>query len=147
MRENCECKIVLGEGAVLPEKKHPDDAGYDICSNVDIVLEEHSGPVIVSTGIFIEPTNPEWYIQVVPRSGLAANKGITVLNTPGTIDSNYRNEIKVIMINHSDSSYEIHKGDRIAQMIFTPSYSARFVVVDELGDSDRGLGGIGSTGR
>ena len=89
----------------------------------------------------------DWYVQIVPRSGLAAKHGITVLNTPGTIDSNYRDEIKVIMINHSSQPYPIFKGDRIAQMIFTPSYKAALVKVDELGDSDRGLGGLGSTGR
>ena len=145
MREVCNCKIVLSEGAVLPEKKHPEDAGYDIYANADITLVPGI-QTMVPTGIFMEP-DPDWYVQIVPRSGLAAKEGVTVLNTPGTIDSNYRDEIKVIMINHSSRPYNIAKGNRIAQMIFTPSYSAKFTVVNKLGDSDRGLGGFGSTGR
>ena len=145
MRELCYCKIKLDEGAKLPERKHEDDAGYDIYANEDVTL--NPGEVtIVSTGVHIEPSFG-WYVQIVPRSGLAAKHGITVLNTPGTIDSNYRDEIKVIMINHGPQSYPIFKGDRIAQMIFTPSYKAYLAEVDELGDSDRGLGGLGSTGR
>jgi dUTP pyrophosphatase len=137
-------KIVLDSGAKIPVKKHPEDAGYDICSNEKVVLHPMERKA-VGTGIRIEP-EPNWYVQVVPRSGLAIKNGISVLNTPGTIDSNYRNEIKVILINLSNEDFEINVGDRIAQLIFTPSYSVDFENVLLLGESDRNLGGFGSTG-
>lgn len=137
-------KIVLDSGAKIPVKKHPEDAGYDICSNEKVVLHPMERKA-VGTGICIEP-EPNWYVQVVPRSGLAIKNGISVLNTPGTIDSNYRNEIKVILINLSNEDFEINVGDRIAQLIFTPSYSVDFENVLLLGESDRNLGGFGSTG-
>lgn len=137
-------KIVLDSGAKIPVKKHPEDAGYDICSNEKVVLHPMERKA-VGTGIRIEP-EPNWYAQVVPRSGLAIKNGISVLNTPGTIDSNYRNEIKVILINLSNEDFEINVGDRIAQLIFTPSYSVDFENVLLLGESDRNLGGFGSTG-
>ena len=143
MREKCNCKFVLAEGAKVPEKKHPEDAGYDIYANESILI--HSGSrAAVSTGLFVQP-DPGWYIQVVPRSGLAINFGLTVLNTPGTIDSNYRNEIKVILQNHGED-YMVNKGDRIAQLIFTPSPEAEFEQVLVLDSSDRGRHGFGSTG-
>jgi dUTP pyrophosphatase len=137
-------KIVLDSGAKIPVKKHPEDAGYDICSNEKVVLHPMERKA-VGTGIRIEPES-NWYVQVVPRSGLAIKNGISVLNTPGTIDSNYRNEIKVILINLSNEDFEINVGDRIAQLIFTPSYSVDFENVLLLGESDRNLGGFGSTG-
>jgi dUTP pyrophosphatase len=137
-------KIVLDSGAKIPVKKHPEDAGYDICSNEKVVLHPMERKA-VGTGIRIEP-EPNWYVQVVPRSGLSIKNGISVLNTPGTIDSNYRNEIKVILINLSNEDFEINVGDRIAQLIFTPSYSVDFENVLLLGESDRNLGGFGSTG-
>lgn len=137
-------KIVLDSGVKIPVKKHPEDAGYDICSNEKVVLHPMERKA-VGTGIRIEP-EPNWYVQVVPRSGLAIKNGISVLNTPGTIDSNYRNEIKVILINLSNEDFEINVGDRIAQLIFTPSYSVDFENVLLLGESDRNLGGFGSTG-
>ena len=137
-------EIVLDSGAKIPVKKHPEDAGYDICSNEKVVLHPMERKA-VGTGIRIEP-EPNWYVQVVPRSGLAIKNGISVLNTPGTIDSNYRNEIKVILINLSNEDFEINVGDRIAQLIFTPSYSVDFENVLLLGESDRNLGGFGSTG-
>lgn len=144
-KDVCICNYVLAEGAHVPEKKHPDDAGYDVYANENMVI--HKGErAAVGTGLFFQPDSG-WYIQVVPRSGLALKSGITVLNTPGTIDSNYRNEIKVILANLSNEDYEVHKGDRIAQLIFTPSYEAAFFKVDTLDDSDRGQGGFGSTGK
>ena len=144
-KDICICNCVLAEGAHLPEKKHPDDAGYDVYANEYMVI--HKGErAAVGTGLFFQPDSG-WYIQVVPRSGLALKSGITVLNTPGTVDSNYRNEIKVILANFSDKDYEVHTGDRIAQLIFTPSYEAAFFKVDSLDNSDRGKGGFGSTGQ
>ena len=85
-------------------------------------------------------------MQVRPRSGLAAKSGVTVLNSPGTIDSDYRGEIKVILINLGNSDFVISNGDRIAQMVVSPLYRAEFEIVDELSESDRGEGGFGSTG-
>ena len=145
MREMCICNFVLDEGARLPEKKHPEDAGYDVYANENVRIAPGARHA-VSTGLYFQPETG-WYIQVVPRSGLALKNGITVLNTPGTIDSNYRNEIKVILVNHSNEDFDIHKGDRIAQLIFTPSYEAVFVEAKTLDDSDRGQGGFGSSGK
>ena len=144
-KDVCICNYVLAEGAHVPEKKHPEDAGYDVYANEEIMISPGCRAA-VGIGVFVQP-EPGWYIQVVPRSGLAIKNGITVLNTPGTIDSNYRNEIKVILVNHSTDEYVVHKGDRIAQLIFTPSYEAAFVKAESLDDSDRGQGGFGSTGK
>lgn len=145
MREVCHCKIVLDEGARVPEKKHPDDAGYDVYANENVSLNPGERAA-VSTGIKVQPDSG-WYIQVVPRSGMAFKSGITVLNSPGTIDSNYKADVKAILVNHSDEIYNICQGDRIAQLIFTPSYGAEFEQVLFLDNSDRGEGGFGSTGK
>lgn len=100
---------------------------------------------LIPTGMYIEL--PEGYeAQIRPRSGLAWKYGITVLNTPGTIDADYRGEIGVILINHSKTPFKINNGDRIAQMIFVKVEKPEFVHVDELGDTDRGSGGFGHTG-
>jgi dUTP pyrophosphatase len=85
--------------------------------------------------------------MVCPRSGLAAKHGLTVLNAPGIIDSDYRGEVKVVLINHSSQEYLVKIGDRIAQLILSPAPQAAFKVVEELTDTDRGAGGFGSTGR
>ena len=142
-----DIKCVAAKGAVIPQYKTAGAAGADICALLesDVVLKKGERAMI-PTGLFFEiPAGYE--IQVRPRSGLAAKNGVTVLNTPGTIDSNYRNEVKVILVNLSGEDYEVHKGDRIAQLIFTPSYEAAFFKVDSLDDSDRGQGGFGSTGK
>ena len=100
---------------------------------------------MIPTGLFTEI--PEGYeIQVRPRSGLAAKNGVTVLNTPGTIDSDYRGEICVILINLGDESFTVHNGDRIAQLIVAPVTQGIFVKADSLNESERGAGGFGSTG-
>ena len=100
---------------------------------------------MVPTGVRI--ALPEGFeAQVRPRSGLAAKAGITVLNSPGTVDSDYRGEVKVILINHSDEPFVIHDGDRIAQMVIARHESASFEVVASLDDTQRGEGGFGSTG-
>jgi dUTP pyrophosphatase len=88
-----------------------------------------------------------WEGQVRPRSGLAAKSALTVLNTPGTIDSDYRGEVKVILINHGHGVFHVRKGDRIAQMVFTPVAQADFAEVEDLESTDRGAGGFGSTGK
>ena len=84
--------------------------------------------------------------QIRPRSGLAYKHGVTVLNTPGTIDADYRGEVKVLLINHGDKAFEINRGERIAQMVIAPITQPAFKVVDELSDTERGAGGFGSTG-
>jgi dUTP pyrophosphatase len=100
---------------------------------------------MVPTGLFFEI--PEGYeVQVRPRSGLAAKNGVTVLNTPGTIDSDYRGEIKVILINLGQSDFTINSGDRIAQMIIAPVIQASFTITESLSETERGAGGFGSTG-
>jgi dUTP pyrophosphatase len=124
---------------------HPGDAGADLVSAESLVLRAGSR-ALVSTGVSI--ALPEGYAAfVVPRSGLAAKHGITVLNSPGTVDAGYRGEIRVTLLNTDQTAdYEIAKGDRIAQLIVMPVVRARFVEVDALPESVRGQGGFGSTG-
>ena len=100
---------------------------------------------MVPTGLFFEI--PEGYeVQIRPRSGLAANYGVTILNTPGTIDSDYRGEIKVILINLGAVDFTVNSGDRIAQMVIAPVTQADFKLADNLSETERGAGGFGSTG-
>ena len=118
----------------------------DICSllNEPVVIP-HLGTAMIGTGLFFEI--PEGYeVQIRPRSGLAAKNGVTVLNTPGTIDSDYRGEIKVILINLGEKDFVINSGDRIAQMVIAPVTQASFEITDSLSDTERGAGGFGSTG-
>lgn len=134
----------LNPDAIIPKKAKHGDAGSDLHSIEDVIIPSH-GIAIVKTGLAWESRGME--LQVRPRSGLAAKHMITVLNTPGTVDSGYRNEIGVILINHSDDSYKVSKGDRIAQAVFAPIYAVGVVELDVLSDSDRNLGGYGSTGK
>ena len=144
----CEVKIecVAKAGAELPVYKTEGAAGADICA----LLEEDvcipcGAHALIPTGLFVAvPAGFE--IQVRPRSGLAANNGVTVLNAPGTIDSDYRGEIKVILINLGDKPFTVHSGDRIAQIVAAPVAAASFVRVDSLDATARGEGGFGSTG-
>ena len=101
---------------------------------------------MIPTGLFME-FEPGYEVQIRARSGLAAKHGVTVLNTPGTIDADYRGEIKVILVNLSDQPFEIVPGERIAQMVFLPYLKANITEVDELDDTERGAGGFGSTGK
>jgi len=144
---DCTVKVKLNEGAKLPVYSSEQAAGADICaclSNSPFILKAHSFSA-VPTGLFIElPVGYE--AQIRPRSGLAAKNGITVLNSPGTVDSDYRGEIKVILINHSDKDFEIHNGDRIAQMVIAPHSKGLFETVFSLEETERGAGGFGSTG-
>ena len=117
----------------------------DICAAEDVQIKAFSWTTI-PTGIYLEI--PEGYeCQIRSRSGLAAKFGIFVLNSPGTIDSGYRGEIKVILKNSDYHRYEIKKGERIAQMVVAPVTTATFIEVAELSDSERGVGGLGSTGK
>ena len=128
----------------IPIYGKPGDAGADLVSERDVVLGAGQ-TILVPTGTHIEI--PEGYVGLVhPRSGLAANHGITVLNAPGTIDSGFRGEIQVILHNTSGRSVQIMRGMRIAQLVIQEFVTANFVQVDELSDSDRGVGGFGSTG-
>jgi len=128
-----------------PSHSHPGDAGTDLYSRIDTVLASGERQ-LVPTGIAVAV--PDGYAGlVVPRSGLAARHGIGVVNAPGLLDSGYRGEINVILVNHGEEPFKINRGDRIAQLVVTPIVVQEFVVVDELPDSVRGEGGFGSTGR
>ena len=135
----------LDKDLPLPEYARPGDAGMDVYSTIDCSLAPGARAVI-PTGIAI--ALPEGYVCLVhPRSGLAAKNGISIVNTPGTIDSGYRGEIKVILINTDQhETFEIKRGDRIAQLVFQKFESARFYEVENLPESQRGAGGFGSTG-
>ncbi|NLC93607.1 MAG: dUTP diphosphatase [Treponema sp.] len=143
---NVKVKCIAKNGAVVPEYKTAGAAGADVCSLVDSPLLLKKGKFkVVPTGLFFEiPLGYE--IQVRPRSGLAAKNGITVLNTPGTIDSDYRGELKIILINLGEEDFVINSGDRIAQIIISPVIQADFSIVDSLSTTERGNKGFGSTG-
>lgn len=131
--------------AQVPAYAHPGDAGVDLISTEALRLEPGQR-ALVGTGVRI--ALPDGYVAfVVPRSGLAARHGITIVNSPGTVDAGYRGEIKVSLLNTDASqAYDVAVGDRIAQVIIMPVPRVRFVAVDELPDSARGEGGFGSTG-
>lgn len=139
-------KVVAKEGAKLPLYKTSGAAGADICALLEKPLVIESGKsAMVPTGLFFEI--PQGYeVQIRPRSGLAAKNGVTVLNTPGTIDSDYRGEINVILINLGDKPFTVNSGDRIAQMLVAPVIQADFSIVSSLEETERGAGGFGSTG-
>jgi dUTP pyrophosphatase len=134
----------LTPDARLPHKASEHAAGYDIYAMQDAVMEP--GEIkMISTGLAMEmPNNLE--AQVRPRSGLAIKHGITVINSPGTIDSDYRGEVKVGLINLSKTTYTIESGMRIAQMVFSRVLPTRIIETVKLSDTDRGAGGFGSTG-
>ena len=130
----------------IPVYATKDAAGADLKADIldDIDLLPHES-ILVPTGIFLEiPKNFE--VQIRPRSSLALKHKVTVLNSPGTIDSDYRGEIKVILINHSNETFKITKKMRIGQMILAPIYQAEFIKVEKLSISNRGEGGFGHTG-
>ena len=136
---------VLINAETIPTYSHPGDAGADLSSAEDIVLNPGERAT-VATGVSIAlPTG--YVVFVVPRSGLAAKHGITVVNSPGTVDAGYRGELKVTLLNTDlREPFTINKGDRIAQMIVMPVVQARFIPVDKLPESERGESGFGSTG-
>ena len=140
-----QCKrLANGEGLPLPAYASEDAAGMDVVSAEDLTLpagRRHA----VATGLAIAiPAGYE--VQVRPRSGLALKHGVTCLNTPGTIDADYRGEVKVILANLGDEPFQIRRGDRIAQLVPAPVLRARFAEVEELDTTARGAGGFGSTG-
>ncbi len=138
-------RLPHGDGLPLPRYASEDAVGLDVSAAEELILqpgERHA----VATGFAIEI--PRGYeVQVRPRSGLAIKSGITCLNTPGTIDSDYRGEVKVILINLGQEPFGVRRGERIAQLVPAPVLRADFVEVGELGDTQRGSGGFGSTGR
>lgn len=144
--EKIKVKVINKSGYDLPEYKTPQSAGMDLRANIDeAVTLEPISRVLVKTGLFI--ALPEGYeAQIRPRSGLALKHGITVLNTPGTVDADYRGEIMVLLINLSNTTFIINPGDRIAQMVIARHEQAEFTLVDELDDTERGEGGMGHTG-
>ena len=130
--------------AVLPAYAHPSDAGMDVRSVADLVIPA-GGRALVPTGL-VAIIPPMYEIQVRPRSGLALKHGVTVLNTPGTIDSAYRGEIGVILANFGDKAFSVAKGDKVAQLVFAPVVQPKVEETDMIDETDRGAGGFGSTG-
>lgn len=132
------------ESAVLPTYEHPGDAGADLYSNEDVIIHPDNYNT-VGTGIAL--ALPDGWVGLVhPRSGIASRMGVTVLNAPGTVDSGYRGEVKVILINHGSIPFIIRKGDRIAQLVFQKVETANFVEVQNLDETVRGGNGFGSSG-
>lgn len=131
--------------AILPAYAHPGDAGLDVYSVDDLTIQP-GRRALVKTGLVMElPSDAE--AQVRPRSGLALKFGVTVLNSPGTIDAGYRGEVGVILVNHGEEPFQIRKGDRIAQIVIASVVHADIVEVEDVESSERGEGGFGSTGR
>ena len=137
----------LSSKVELPKYKTQGSSGLDLMAFIEKSIKLNpKESVLVPTGISIA-IEEDLEIQIRPRSGLAAKSNISVLNTPGTIDSDYRGEIKVILFNHSNNEFIINNKDRIAQMVLAPIIKADFEEVDELPDTIRGEGGFGSTGK
>jgi len=137
-------RLPHGEGLDLPHYATGGAAGMDVLSAEDLVLQPGMRHA-VATGLSVA-IPPGYEIQVRPRSGLALKHGISVPNTPGTIDSDYRGELKVIVINHGAEPFAIHRGDRIAQLVLAAVTRAAWREVTELDETQRGAGGFGSTG-
>lgn len=137
-------RLPHGLGLDLPAYATEGAAGMDVLAAEDVTLEPGARHA-VATGLSV--AIPYGYeVQVRPRSGLALKHGITVPNTPGTIDSDYRGELKAILINHGTEPFAIHRGDRIAQLVIAPVTRAKWEEVEELDATERGAGGFGSTG-
>tara|TARA_B100000795_G_scaffold230555_1_gene188021 strand:+ start:455 stop:895 length:441 start_codon:yes stop_codon:yes gene_type:complete len=136
----------LSNDVLIPKYETPGSSGMDIAAYIEQEITINSGDkVLIPTGFSL--SIPQGYeVQIRPRSGLAAKKSITVLNTPGTIDADYRGEIKVILINLGKEKFIVRKGERIAQMVVCPVIQAQLEEVQELPATERGAGGFGSTG-
>jgi dUTP pyrophosphatase len=131
----------------LPAAAHEGDAGYDLRAREAVILAPGGGRAAVATGIALA-IPPGCAGLVLPRSGLALRHGVTCLNAPGLIDAGYRDEIRVILVNHDPAdAFSIEVGDRIAQLVIQAVETVEWVEVEDLGESARGLGGFGSTGR
>lgn len=139
--------IKLAEGAIAPTYATRGSAGCDIRANLkdEVIVIRPNKQAVIPTGVYMKI--PDGYeMQVRPRSGLAAKNGITIVNSPGTIDSDYRGEIKVILRNEGSEPFRIIHGDRIAQLVLKEVEQAAFVVVDVFDETARGEGGFGHTG-
>lgn len=142
---SCQVKIKrIHPDARFPKYEHPGDSGADLYALEEFILPPLERKII-PTGLCAE-VPPGFELQVRPKSGLALSHGLTVLNTPGTIDAGYRGEIKVILINLGQDTYRVKIGQKIAQLVVTPVVTACFQEVDEVSESERGAGGFGSTG-
>jgi dUTP pyrophosphatase len=137
-------RLPNGAGLTLPDYASKGAAGMDICAAESLILRVGKRHAVATGFAFAIPDGFE--VQVRPRSGLALKHGVTCLNTPGTIDSDYRGEVKVILANLGEDDFQITKGDRIAQLVVSPVTHAAMVEVDEIDDTARGTGGFGSTG-
>jgi dUTP pyrophosphatase len=135
----------LNEKALIPAYQTKEAAGFDLHATEDVVINPGERKLI-GTGLAFE-IEFGYEVQIRPRSGLAYKHGITVLNAPGTIDSDYRGEIKVLLINLGSEAFEIKVGERIAQAVIAPIKQAEIVEVEELSATGRGSGGFGSTGK
>ena len=137
----------LDPAVQIPSYKTIGASGMDLMAFVkEPIILPAKKSCLVPTGISIAMSD-DYEIQIRPRSGLAANKNISILNTPGTIDSDYRGEIKIILFNHGDNEFIIQNNDRIAQMVLMPVHKINFEEVENLPDTIRGKGGFGSTGK
>lgn len=135
--------VKMNSQAIIPTKAYPDDAGFDLFATVEqTILPGEYKKIPIGLGLQLPPWTEA---QIRPRSGLAAKFGITVLNTPGTVDAGYRGEIQVVLINHGKNPFEVNIGMRIAQMVIQPVYPVDLIEVENLDDTPRGTGGFGST--
>ena len=142
-----EVRIVNLSAYPLPEYQTQHSAGMDVRANISETISLRSlERAVVPTGLFVAIPNG-YEIQIRPRSGLAAKQGITVLNSPGTIDADYRGEVKVILVNLSNETVVIQPGDRIAQMVLAKTEAINWLLSETLDETNRGSGGFGSTGE
>tara|TARA_B100000965_G_C19417765_1_gene680729 strand:- start:338 stop:775 length:438 start_codon:yes stop_codon:yes gene_type:complete len=131
----------------IPSFKTEGSSGMDLMAFIkDPIIIEPNSSALIPTGLSVAIPN-DVEVQIRPRSGLAAKSNIGVLNSPGTIDSDYRGEIKIILFNHGDKKFTVKNNDRVAQMVIAPILKANFEEVDKLPDTIRGIGGFGSTGK
>ena len=137
----------LDPNVKLPEYKTDGASGMDLLAfTKKAIIVKPQTSILIPTGLSVA-FSKNYEIQIRPRSGLAAKNNISVLNTPGTIDSDYRGELKIIIFNHSNTDFEINNGDRIAQMVLSPVMKIQFEETDDLSKTLRGEGGFGSTGK
>jgi dUTP pyrophosphatase len=147
MSQKLAVKIINESNNPLPQYQTSQSAGMDLHANLSETITLHPGErKLIPTGLFMEL--PEGYeAQVRPRSGLALKHGITVLNSPGTIDADYRGEIQVLLINHSQVDFIINHGERIAQMVIAKHEQVKWIENEVLNNTERGAGGYGSSGK
>lgn len=137
----------LDPDLALPAQQHDDDAGYDLCAREGVVLASAGGRALVPTGVAVA-IPPGYAGLVLPRSGLALEHGLSLLNSPGLIDPQYRGELKVLLVNTDPAApYEVHRGDRIAQLVIQKVEYVEWIEVDALEETERDTFGFGSTGR